>query len=206
VLIFRFYKENEVLLTVIDTLRKVFCGAQLERIPDAAFVAMSFLIRVRNALFRADKRIETFGIRDGHTVIDYGCGPGVHVRRASELVGRTGRVYAVDVHRLAVESVNRIIDKYDLSNVEAVLAHGYSCSLDDHIADVIYALDMFHMVREPTAFLYELHRLLKRNGYLIIDHGHQSRELAKAKMRESGVWDIVEEYRRGLKCAPIPHD
>lgn len=199
-------RKERVLLTVGDRLRKVFCGAQLERIPDAAFVAMSFFIRIRNALFPTDKRIETFGIEEGHTVIDYGCGPGVYVRRASELVGPTGKVYAVDVHKLAVESVNRITDKYNLRNVEAMLAQGYSCSLDDHIADVIYALDMFHMVREPTPFLHELHRLLKRNGYLIIDHGHQSRELAKAKMKDSGVWDIVEEYRRGLKCAPIPHD
>jgi len=189
-----------------DRLRTVFCGTQKERIPDAAFIVMSFLIRIRNVLFPADRRIETFGIREGYTVIDYGCGPGVYVRRASELVGQTGRVYAVDVHKLAIESVNRIIGKYKLSNVETVLAYGYSCSLDDHIADVIYALDMFHMVREPAPFLHELHRLLKRNGYLIIDHGHQSRELAKAKMKESGVWDIVEEYRRGLKCAPIPQD
>lgn len=192
------------MLIVGDRLRKVFCGTQRERIPDAAFVAMSFFIRIRNALFPAYKRIETFGIKEGYTVIDYGCGPGVYVRRASELVGRNGKVYAVDVHKLAIESVNRIIERYNLSNVEAVLARGCSCNLDDHIADVIYALDMFHMVTEPTLFLHELHRLLKRNGYLIIDYGHQSRESAKAKIKQSRIWDIVEVHRRGLKCVPIP--
>jgi ubiquinone/menaquinone biosynthesis C-methylase UbiE len=179
---------------VRDRLRRLFCGTQRERIPDAAFVIMSVFIRIRNALSPPDKRIDTFGIRNGHTVIDYGCGPGVYLRRASELV---------DVHELAMKAVKCRVNKYDLKNVEPVLAHGYSCNLDDHTADVIYAVDMFHMVKNPTPFLRELHRLLKGNGHLIIDDGHQSRELTKAKIRNSAVWNIVEEYRDRLKCAPI---
>jgi hypothetical protein len=38
---------------------------------------------------------------------------------------------------------------------------------------------------------------------LFIDNGHQSRDEAKFKLRSSGLWEIVEETKRYLKCRPI---
>lgn len=186
-----------------ERLKKVFCGNEREKVPNLAFRIMCICIEARHMLFPADKRIDTFGIRNGFTVIDYGCGPGVYLRKVSELVGDKGKVYAVDVHELAMEAVKRKISKYDLANVEPVLARGYGCDLEAHVADVIYAVDMFHMIKKPTPFLRELHRLLKKNGHLIIDDGHQSRQLTKAKIKDSAIWHIDEEHGDRLKCTPI---
>ena len=57
---------------------------------------------------------------------------------------------------------------------------------------------MFHMIKEPGPFLKELHRLLKRDGFLIIDDGHQPRSETKIKINDSKVWKIVEELKDHL--------
>ena len=184
-------------------LKKVFCGNEMERVPNIAFKLMSFIFKIIDVFYPFEERISNFGIKEGITVIDYGCGPGGYLKEVSRLVGEEGKVYAVDVHKLAIKSVKKRIEKYNLENVEPVLADRYSCDVDDHTADIIYALDMFHMIREPDPFLKELHRLLKKDGFLIIDDGHQSRDKTKTKINNSKLWNIAEESKDHLRCTPI---
>ena len=184
-------------------LKKCFCGNEMERMPNAAFKLMSLMFKIIDVFYSFEKRISHFGIKEGLTVIDYGCGPGRYLREVSRLVGEKGKVYAADIHPLAIKSVKEKIEKYNLENVEPVLTNGYSCDINEHTADVIYAVDMFHMIKEPTPFLKELHRLLKKDGFLIIDNGHQSRNKTKMKISNSKVWDIAEESKDHLRCTPV---
>lgn len=175
----------------------------MERMPDIAFIMMSFSFKLLDFFSSVDKRMDGFGIKKKFTVIDYGCGPGRHLKKVSGLVGEKGKVYAVDIHKLAIKSVEKKIEKYDLGNVVPVLANGHFCKIDAHIADMIYALDMFHMIKTPLSFLKELHRLLKKDGFLIIEDGHQPRNESKTKINNSKLWNIVEESKKHLKCIPV---
>jgi ubiquinone/menaquinone biosynthesis C-methylase UbiE len=123
-----------------------------ERMPNAAFRIMSLFLSGREK--SAAAALTQFGIRPGDTVVDFGCGPGAYIRSASGLAGAKGRVYAVDIHPLAIKAVERKIKKYRLKNVTPVLADGYPCPLDARTADLAYALDMFHMVTRPSAQLH----------------------------------------------------
>lgn len=177
-------------------------GKRMERIPGVAFRMMSLLFVIRDRFTSPWSVLDQFGIERGQTAVDYGCGPGSYLRRASELVGSEGRVFAVDIHELAIKAVMKRIDREQLHNVTAVLAAGTSAGLPDCTADVIYALDMFHMVREPAVFLRELNRICKATGALYINSGHQSTKEAISKILSSGAWEIVERKKRYLKCAP----
>lgn len=170
--------------------------------PDLYYRIMAFFIHAREALFRYSNRLEDFGIQPGDCVIDYGCGPGMYVPRAAELVGENGRVYAVDIHQLAVADVEKLIEKRGLGNVEAVLAMRNSCPLDDNIAELIYMLDAFHMIVEPAVILNEIYRLLKPEGVLILDDGHQPRWETKQKVAASGLWKISSEKDDHIKYVP----
>ena len=171
---------------------------------DLGFRLMSFMLWLHD-LFRPVEKgyIKGMGIRKGEVVVDYGCGPGRHVKIASEIVGERGKVYAVDIQRKAIEVVKGKIEKRRLKNVVPVLAEGYSSGIKDNVADKIYALDMFHSIKEPDIFLRELHRILKRNGTLIIEDGHQPRKRAKEKILSSKLWKIKEEKKKYLKCVPV---
>lgn len=174
-----------------------------ERMPDWHFKFMNLIFHVMDFIYPyIDKRVKKFGLKPGMTVVDYGCGPGRYTTRFARLVGRHGKVFAVDIHELAVEAVKEKIDKYGLTNIEAVLANGYDSTLPDTIADVVCAIDMFHIIKNHTEFLAELKRITKNSGCLVIDDGHQRRSVTKASILESGHWDIIEETRDHLKCKP----
>jgi ubiquinone/menaquinone biosynthesis C-methylase UbiE len=149
-----------------------------------------------------DRRVKGFGIRDGMTVVDYGCGPGRYTTRFAKLVGETGKVYAVDIHEIAIETVKSKIDKYQLRNIVPLLAMGYNSGVPDHVADIVCAIDMFFIIKQPTEFLAELKRITKQDGLLIIDDGHQPRQATRQKILDSGLWRIVQETNDHLKCAP----
>ena len=50
-----------------------------------------------------EHKLDPFNIQKGQTVVDYGSGTGRYLRKASELVGENGWVYAVDIQELAID-------------------------------------------------------------------------------------------------------
>ena len=80
---------------------------------------------MRDVFAPVSKRVDGFGIENGSVVVDFGCGPGSYIERASRAVGDTGKVYAVDVHELAIKSVNAKARKKSLNNVIPLLSTGY---------------------------------------------------------------------------------
>ncbi len=171
--------------------------------PNIAFRIMSGIFWIMDLFKPVAKNIDEFNIVEGSTIMDYGCGPGRHIKRAAELVGTSGLVYAVDIHELAISSVQEIIEKYTLKNVATVLSDGSNIDLDDDSLDLIYALDMFHMVKNPDILLKELNRLSKKTGVLFLEDGHQPRSLARKKILDSGLWEIVNEQKKYVKCSPL---
>jgi ubiquinone/menaquinone biosynthesis C-methylase UbiE len=182
---------------------KHICGNNQDKMSNFSFKMMSLIFKISDFIKPKYNYVEHFGIKKGQTVIDYGCGPGRYVFKASDKVSSTGIIYAVDIHEMAITSVENIIVKEGLNNVIPVLAKGYSVAIPDHAADLIYALDMFHMVADPDSFLKELHRLSKKDGQLILESGHQSKSLARKKIEITGIWTIIEENSHFFKCKPI---
>ncbi len=181
-------------------------GCEVEHIPNIPFRLMSFVLAIRDILFPVGKRFDQFGIDKGFIVVDFGCGPGSYVEKASQLVGDSGKVYAVDVHPLAIKSIKEKARRKNLENVVPVLSTGYPVDIDSHSSDVIYALDMFHHVKDAKSFLKELHRLLKPSGTLFIESGHQPLDAAKQKIVKSNCWAIIREERNMFKCKPKEHE
>jgi ubiquinone/menaquinone biosynthesis C-methylase UbiE len=149
-----------------------------------------------------EKRVDKFGITPGMTVVDYGCVPGRYTIFYSRLAGREGKVYAVDIHEMAIDLVKQKMEKYGLDNVEPVLAKGYESGLPDGFADLVTAIDMFFAIHDKKAFLDELKRITKPTGRLIIDDGHQPRSATKEQIETAGNWIIVEETKDHLTCKP----
>jgi len=183
-------------------MKKAFCGNEMDRMPDWAFRTMAFIFNVSDIFKSPGKKLVPFNIQKGQTVIDYGSGTGRFLPGASEMVGEQGLVYAVDIHELAVKSAFQQIEKHNLKNVKPILTDRKKVDIPSHTADIIYALDMFHMVKDTKAFLQELNRLIKPDGILYLEDGHQPRSLTKDKILDSGCWDIAEESKSFVRCKP----
>jgi ubiquinone/menaquinone biosynthesis C-methylase UbiE len=178
-------------------------GRKTERMSNASFRMMVLFFDFIDFFYpHIAKRAMRFGIVEGMTVVDYGCGPGRYTVNFAKLVGDKGKVYAVDIHELAIETVKKRTARRNLRNVHPILIEGYNSTLPDETADMVCVIDMFFIVKNPKHFLAELSRICKRGGTLIIDDGHQPRSVTKQKILDSGMWDISEETPDHLKCRP----
>ena len=183
-------------------MKKNKSANKFEKMPNIAFKVMTLMLKTGNLFKDMSKYIEKFGIKKGSIVIDYGCGPGMYIKRASELVGKEGLVYAVDIHELAIKSVKKLITKYKLCNVKIRQTLDNKVEIPDNTADLIYAIDMFHMVKDYKSFLSELKRIGKPDCILILEDGHQSRKKSKEKVEKSGYWKIEREYKKYVIYKP----
>lgn len=175
-----------------------------EKMSNTGFRMMRWTFNIVDFFFPyLKKRIKKFGIEEGMTVVDYGCGPGRYSIEFAKRVGEKGKVYAVDIHELAIEAMKMKIEKMGLRNIEPVLADGYDSRVPGNTADIVCAIDMFFVIKNPAEFLGELKRIIKNDGILVIDDGHQSRSVTKKKILDSGLWNIYEETSDHLKCKPL---
>lgn len=174
-----------------------------DKMPDFAFRMMTAVMTLKDWMFPGvDKRVAEFGLLDGMIIVDYGCGPGRYTTRFAKLVGEGGKVYAVDIQGLALEYVKQKSTSLGLKNIIPILANGYETEIPSQSADMVFALDMFFGVSDPTALLTEIHRIVRPDGYLILDDGHQSRQKTLEKLNRSGKWKIVTESQDHLRCSP----
>ncbi|KIX15291.1 class I SAM-dependent methyltransferase [Dethiosulfatarculus sandiegensis] len=185
----------------IKSVADVLAGRKRDRLSDLGYRLMSGAIKAADLFLNySAKNFQTLLLQPGQTVIDYGCGPGRYVPMAARAVGPHGKVFAVDIHPLAVAKVNRIIKAKRLVNVEAVQIDGYRTPLEKEIADVIYALEMFHMVKQPGELLQEFARLLKKEGVLLMGDGHQSRDETITKIEDSGALIVFGQTDKYVRC------
>jgi len=175
-----------------------------EHLSNTAFRLMSLAFRFRDLFSKRTAILNEFQIFEGMHVVDYGCGPGSYIPTASRLVGKTGLVTAVDVHPLAVQAVNEKAFRMKLTNVMGMFTRNYDTPLDDHGVHLVYAMDMFHMVKDPTAMLTDIRRILVPEGVLYIDSGHQSKEEARKKIVTSKQFVIQQTTDRYFQCRPCP--
>ncbi len=78
----------------------------LERMSDVSFKCMVILFNIYDFFSQLiDNRLKNFGIKPGIIVVDYGCGPGRYTSCFARLVGEKGKLYAVDLHELAIQAI-----------------------------------------------------------------------------------------------------
>ncbi len=173
-----------------------------EHMPKLAFWMMKTNMAFVDLFSSTANKFNSFGIQQGDIVIDYGCGPGRYIKKASSLTGSNGRVYAVDIHDQAYKCVSKIARKNNLNNVVPVKASGYFAAIQEDKADLIFALDVFHMISQPNEFLNELHRLVKPTGRLILEDGHQKRSKTLQKVNNNKRWNIQSQEKKHLILTP----
>ncbi len=127
--------------------------------------------------FHHPHRILKNHIREGMTVIDFGCGPGFFTMESAGLAGKSGKVIAVDVQKGMLELVQQKIRNTPFES-RITLHHCPPDSIGLHEqADFILAFYVLHEVPDKERVLRELASLLKPGGRMLIaeQKGHVPR-------------------------------
>jgi ubiquinone/menaquinone biosynthesis C-methylase UbiE len=139
--------------------------------------------------------LKEVGIKPGFHVLDYGCGPGSYIVPLAKLVGESGRIYALDIHPLAIQKVKNIVSKKQLANVETILSD-CQIGLSDNSLDAVLLYDIFHHLSDPDEVLKELHRVLKLNGILSFGDHHMKENEIVSQVTNNGLFRLLRKGQR----------
>jgi ubiquinone/menaquinone biosynthesis C-methylase UbiE len=159
------------------------------------FKVMSFSYKFRDLFLSRKNILKEVGIKPGLQVLDYGCGPGSYITAAAELVGKSGKIYALDIHPLAIQKVQSIASKKSLTNVETICSD-CKTGLPDNSVDVVLLYDTFHTLGDPNGVLEELHRVLKPRGTLSFSDHHMKENEIVSKITSRGLFRLSKKGRR----------
>jgi ubiquinone/menaquinone biosynthesis C-methylase UbiE len=163
--------------------------------PSFHFRLMALTYAVRDLLQPPLEVLKELGIRAGFHVLDYGCGPGSYIIPLAGLIGPTGRIYALDIHPLAVKMVNRRAAKNHLANVVTIQSDGRT-GLPDQSLDAVLLFDVFHDLEQPGVVLRELNRVLKPEGVLSFSDHHLSEQDIVSGVTGEGFFRFVQKGRK----------
>jgi ubiquinone/menaquinone biosynthesis C-methylase UbiE len=129
------------------------------------------------------------GVKQGFHVLDYGCGPGSYLLPLAELVGDSGRIYALDANPLAVATVEGLAAKNGLANFQAILSDRET-GLPAGSVDVVLLYDILHHLKEHDKVLAELHRVLKPGGVLSVNDHHLKKDEIISRTTGNGLFTL----------------
>jgi len=116
--------------------------------------------------------VEACHIRPGMVVADIGTGTGLFARLFSRLVGRDGRVYAVDISAKFVKHVEASAQANHLTNIVGVVCQQDSVNLPPNSIDLAFICDTYHHFEFPLKTMRSLHRALRPGGQIVLIDFH----------------------------------
>jgi ubiquinone/menaquinone biosynthesis C-methylase UbiE len=163
---------------------------------------MTWLYKFYGLIHNIQRDLEKIPVKEGMAVVDYGCGPGRYTVPMAKLVGPKGKVFAVDIHPLAIKMIKEKAARESLTNIEPVLVDSYNTGIQSSSIDLILLLDTLPLIKDCNALLGEIYRLLKPNGLMFISHARIKVSRTKEIVEGAGLFTMVECRGHDMLVAP----
>jgi SAM-dependent methyltransferase len=168
----------------------------------------------RESWEKSSSILEKMPLKAGDTIVDVGSGPGYFSFKFSDIVGDSGKVYAMDTKKEHVDYMKSFIKKWEIKNVIPNLSYNDDLGLQiDAEADVVFMCSLYHIiyavssVHDREGMLNSIKNALKPGGKLVIvDNGpvdkkdipyhgpYVRKELLVAQLAEYGF--TLEQYNQ----------
>lgn len=116
--------------------------------------------------------IDRIGFEENFKVAELGCGSfGYFVYPIARLVGKNGRVYAVDILKNSLEEIKRKAIQDNLRQIETIWSNleiFKATKIASNSLDVVLLINILSQSDKKAEIIREGTRLLKRNGKLVI--------------------------------------
>lgn len=130
--------------------------------------AKMFNKKASNPKSKPDQILETLALQQGQHIADIGAGGGYFSLRFADLVGREGKVYAVDTNPKFLEFIRNSAKERGLNNVRAILATEDKLTLPKKSLDFVFMRNVCHHLPNRAEYFRNLTGLLKSNGRIVI--------------------------------------
>ncbi len=126
-----------------------------------------------NTLLNQRQLLDKIGLAQGMVVADLGCGAaGYFVLIAAEMVGNSGRVYAIDVQKSVLAGVNSAAKIGGFHNIETVWSnletYDGAKAVKDNSLDAALLINTLFQSSKKEAIIKEMVRMLKSGALALV--------------------------------------
>lgn len=165
----------------------------------------------REVMLDAKAILARTGLREAMQYADFGCGMTGHFALpAAKLVGEDGKVYAVDILKSALATLERRAQMLGFSQFQPVwgdIERPGGVHIKDHRLDVVSLVNMSALLQKTPTVLREAYRVLSARGVLLVvdwkracgTFGPEKRVPAAAMQQhlESSGWEVTKSFDAG---------
>lgn len=145
-------------------------------------------------------------LKEGETVLDLGSGGGIDVLAASKYVGKTGKVYGLDMTDEMLALANQNKEKMGAANVDFLKGYLEEIPLPDQSIDVVLSNCVINLSEDKEKAMSEAYRVLKEGGRIAIADMVSLKDIPVELKKQAEMWCgclagtlDMEEYRRILE-------
>lgn len=111
---------------------------------------------------------ESLSVEPGQVICDLGCGNGYHTLPLAAAVGRTGKVFAVDLQAKMLVLLRQRMQQQQLDNIAFVEATVDDPKLPPASCDLVLLVDVYHELSHPVRVMAHVRRALRPGGRVVL--------------------------------------
>ncbi|MDP3963386.1 MAG: methyltransferase domain-containing protein [bacterium] len=141
--------------------------------------------------------MESLGIEEGMKLAEFGSGTGLFSLAAAQRVGRDGKVYAIDVQKVTLDSLRSRARLEGIFNLEALwvdLERMGALEIADNSLDAVLVPNMLFQSQKKDAILREALRIAKPGGQVMVIDWYPDKAIYGNEMG----WPVDQAAMRGI--------
>ena len=135
-------------------------------------------------------------LREGEVMVDLGSGGGIDCFIAARHVGKTGRVYGIDMTEemlgIARKNATLVAENLGYNNIEFRQGYLESIPIDDSSVDLVTSNCVINLSTDKDEVFGEIHRILKPGGRFMISDIISDKEARKKAERAASLAENEE--------------
>jgi ubiquinone/menaquinone biosynthesis C-methylase UbiE len=134
-------------------------------------------------------------LKPGMVVCDMGSGNGYHSLKMAEVVGDTGKVYAVDIQPEMLRLLKARARAAELTNIETIESKLHDPMLPADTFDLILLVDVYHEFSHPEQMLQGMLKSLKKDGVIaLVEFRLEDPDVPIKLLHKMSKEQILKEY------------
>lgn len=139
--------------------------------------------------------LKALKIQPGQVVCDMGCGNGFYALQLAELVGKQGRVFAVDIQSEMLGYLRSRMRKEKVTNIQPLLGTPIDPRLEPGSVDLMLLVDVYHEFSHPVEMLKAIRTSLKPKGRVALVEFREEDPLVPIKpLHKMSKAQIMKEF------------
>jgi FkbM family methyltransferase len=163
---------------------------------------------------KPEQNVASLGLQYGMSVADFGAGSGFYTLALSKKVGNTGKVYAIEIQKDLLKTLENQIKESNISNVECIwgdIEKNIGTKLASNSMDAVVVSNVLFQVEDKLGLIDEAKRILKKDGkVLLVDWKESFNGMGPASHSVISEESSIELFKkRGFKVlekiSTLPH-